>query len=42
MNDEPIEIKTLSELNDLINNLEEGQMFELDFNTFKGVSDNGE
>ena len=42
MNDEPIEIKTLSELNDLINNLEEGQMFELDFNMFKGVSDNGE
>ena len=42
MNDEPIEIKTLSELNDLINNLEEGQMIELDSNTFKGVSDNGE
>ena len=42
LNDEPIEIKTLSELNDLINNLEEGQMIELDSETFKGVSDNGE
>lgn len=42
LNDEPIEIKTLSELNDLINNLEEGQMIELDSEMFKGVSDNGE
>lgn len=42
LNDESIEIKTLSELNDLINNLEEGQMIELDSNVFKGVSENGE
>lgn len=41
LNDEPIEVKTLSELNDLINNLEDGQMIELDSDTFKGVFYNG-